>query len=176
LHQAGGALELAAHGHLDDQARVHVEAAAAGVRQALRLTRNLLCLVDGPSPPAAPRRTDLALVLDALATRWRGAAAAERSLLTVDAHDLPDGVSLLVDDQVLAQLLDELVDNAIAHAPGSVVTLSATADGHGVAVTVSDDGLGIDPAFVPRATEPFPVGSGSAWRLPPRWRCGSAAG
>jgi signal transduction histidine kinase len=166
LHQAGGALELAAHGTLDEQARTQVDAAGKGVRQAMRLTRNLLCLVDGASHHLTSRSTDVAVVLDALAGRWRVAAAAERSLLVVDALELPDEATLMVDDQVLAQVLDELVDNAIAHAPGSVITLSATADEHGASITVTDDGRGIDPVFLPHALEAFTVGPSDGRREP----------
>jgi two-component system phosphate regulon sensor histidine kinase PhoR len=86
----------------------------------------------------------------------RPRAEAGRVTLTTDvARDLP---AVRGDHDRLAQILINLVDNAVKHTPagGSVaVRASTTVGGRVVAVDVSDTGLGIPPADLPRITERF---------------------
>ena len=56
----------------------------------------------------------------------------------------------------LGRVLHNLVDNAIRHAPpGGTVKLIVTSRDGAASVVVVDDGPGFDPAFLPRALEPF---------------------
>ncbi|MET0386589.1 MAG: hybrid sensor histidine kinase/response regulator [Polyangiales bacterium] len=60
------------------------------------------------------------------------------------------------DNDVLRRVLENLVDNAIRHAPeGSEVLLSAARVGDEVEVRVSDQGVGIAPELRSRIFEPF---------------------
>ena len=71
------------------------------------------------------------------------------------ARDLP---SVLADHDRLAQVLINLVDNAVKYTPaGGRVTVRATGTmgGGAVAVDVVDSGIGIPPADLPRITERF---------------------
>ena len=73
------------------------------------------------------------------------------------AADVPDALSAHADHDRLAQILINLVDNAVKYtAPGGAVTVRARAlDGERVEVAVSDTGVGIPPADLPRITERF---------------------
>ncbi|EMG2117738.1 sensor histidine kinase [Pseudomonas aeruginosa] len=60
----------------------------------------------------------------------------------------------------LSILLNNLVDNAIRHAPGSTVNLSIRREGQNVILEVSDDGPGIPEAEHGRVLERFFWGQG----------------
>jgi two-component system phosphate regulon sensor histidine kinase PhoR len=63
---------------------------------------------------------------------------------------------VLADHDRLAQILINLVDNAVKYTPeGGHVTVTAEAAGEQVAVTVADTGIGIPAADLPRITERF---------------------
>ncbi|WP_436760497.1 DUF4153 domain-containing protein [Streptosporangium sp. V21-05] len=70
--------------------------------------------------------------------------------------EVPEGLSLRADPDLLAQVLANLLDNAVRHSPdGGVVVLAATARGEGVRLRVSDQGPGIAAEDRARAFERF---------------------
>jgi two-component system phosphate regulon sensor histidine kinase PhoR len=71
--------------------------------------------------------------------------------------EMPDALSAYADHDRLAQILINLADNAVKYTPaGGAVTLRARAlDGERVELSVSDTGVGIPPADLPRITERF---------------------
>jgi two-component system phosphate regulon sensor histidine kinase PhoR len=71
--------------------------------------------------------------------------------------DVPEALTVHADHDRLAQILINLVDNAVKYTPkgGRVSVRARAADGHRVAMTVSDTGVGIPPADLPRLTERF---------------------
>ncbi len=73
--------------------------------------------------------------------------------------DCPEGIELNSYPGALAQVLSNLVSNAIAHAydrgAGGTITLTAVPDGTTVALTVSDKGRGIPPENLFRIYDPF---------------------
>ncbi|WP_421998307.1 ATP-binding protein [Reyranella sp.] len=72
--------------------------------------------------------------------------AAEDSGHTLDIR-IEDGVRLTGDRQLLAQMLSNLVENALHHTPaGSTVTLAVGKAGTGIAIEVADNGPGIPEA------------------------------
>ena len=69
---------------------------------------------------------------------------------------LEEGLAIDVDPLRLAQLLDNLISNAIKYTPGGGhVEVRAAAEGEHVAIEVVDDGIGIDDADKPRLFDAF---------------------
>ncbi|GGC07313.1 HAMP domain-containing sensor histidine kinase [Cellulomonas carbonis] len=86
------------------------------------------------------------------AVRERAAAAGVTVEVRVD-DDLP---ALRVDRTRIAQVLDNLLTNALRHTPaGGVVTLAARRSDDGVALEVADTGEGIAPEHLPHVLERF---------------------
>jgi signal transduction histidine kinase len=82
------------------------------------------------------------------------AAAAEVTLVSTVADDLP---LLLADERLLKQVILNLLSNATKFTPaGGRVTVrgAATADG-GLALSIDDNGIGIDERDIERALTPF---------------------
>ncbi|MER5426935.1 DUF4153 domain-containing protein [Streptosporangium roseum] len=70
--------------------------------------------------------------------------------------EVPAGLSVRADPDLLAQVLANLLDNAVRHSPdGGVVVLAADAEGDGVRLRVTDEGPGIPPEDRARAFERF---------------------
>jgi two-component system, OmpR family, sensor histidine kinase BaeS len=103
-------------------------------------------LIRRPTSPAGL----LAKVAAAQAPR---AAQQNVSLETEVAPDLPD---IAMDPDRMAQVLGNLLDNALRHTPGDGrVTLAAQAANGSVIFRVSDSGPGIDPADLPHVFDRF---------------------
>jgi signal transduction histidine kinase len=69
------------------------------------------------------------------------------------------GLVVDADSDRLAQVVINLLNNAAKYTPPSGhVTVSARADGAGIALEVADDGAGIAPDLLPRVFEPFTQG------------------
>ena len=94
-------------------------------------------------------------VVDSVLAIMQPRADAGRVTLGADvARDVP---AVLADHDRLAQILINLVDNAVKYtaAGGSVTVRASRAVGGGVGVAVADTGIGIPPADLPRITERF---------------------
>jgi signal transduction histidine kinase len=112
---------------------------------AQRLERIVALLLDVASIEAGRFRIDALEVPSAdllrdAETRWRGRSRRHRIQVSVP-RDLP---AVLADPEVLARVLDELIDNAIKFSPGGTVELSAQPTDDRVEFTVSDEGPGMD--------------------------------
>lgn len=73
----------------------------------------------------------------------------------------PVRLPLVADEQRLRQVIDNLVSNALKHAPGAPLELRAGRSGALVWFEVADEGPGMDPALAARATEPYVQGAGA---------------
>uniref|UniRef100_UPI000DE36150 sensor histidine kinase n=1 Tax=Nonomuraea lactucae TaxID=2249762 RepID=UPI000DE36150 len=85
-------------------------------------------------------------------------AALAREDVRLTAGGAADGDALVVraDPDLLAQVLANLLDNAVRHSPpGGLVTVGAVAEGDGVRITVADQGPGIPASARARVFERF---------------------
>ena len=99
---------------------------------------------------------DLADAARRAAARWRDRASQHGATVTADG----DGGIAAADPTDVDQILDILVDNAIAYAPGSVAIATGSDDG-AAWLAVRDGGPGIPPDERARVTERFYRGRGA---------------
>jgi two-component system phosphate regulon sensor histidine kinase PhoR len=100
------------------------------------------------------RPVDLAEVVEGSLDIIR--AKADAGGVRLEARVPDDLPPMQADHDRLAQILINLVDNAVKYTPGGGgVTVEATAGAGHVEVTVADTGVGIPPADLPRITERF---------------------
>jgi signal transduction histidine kinase len=123
---------------------------------AQRLERIVALLLDVASIEAGRFRIDAydvesgELLRDA-ETRWKGRSRRHRITVTLPA-ELPN---VMADPDVLARVLDELIDNAIKFSPGGVVELKAAEQDGRVEFAVRDEGPGMDAERVAALREAF---------------------
>lgn len=110
-----------------------------------RIADRLLLLARADAGTLQPERAavDVNDLLTEVAERWRTAAARRGVALALDAKD---GATVPADPALLRQVLDNLVDNALRHAPaGSTVSLRASPADGGLRIDVADQGPGVPP-------------------------------
>ena len=74
----------------------------------------------------------------------------------------PDVGPISADRDKLEQVLTNLVDNAVQHAPGSPITITITAGGPGLQISVADRGPGVDPSLSAQLFRKFGRGRDAA--------------
>jgi len=104
----------------------------------------------------ASSRVDVGEAVTRARDRWDERARSLDSTLLSSG----EGGTARADPTDLDQILDNLLDNAIAYAPGEITIGSALADG-AVVVAVQDHGPGIPTADLVQVTERFYRGAGS---------------
>ena len=131
-----------------------IRSAAAETDHLVRLAEDLLVLArshDGHLPVRG-QRTELRELLEAIGERHRPAAAQAGVQLSIDAQPL----DICVDAARIRQALDDLLDNALRHAPpgGHVGVTGDVRDG-AINLVVEDSGTGFSAEVLSRAFEPF---------------------
>jgi signal transduction histidine kinase len=111
-----------------------------------RLTEDLLLLARLDGQPLRRKPTDLAAVCESVAARY----ATARVPVRTEAADPGERCVVAGDQDALARLLVNLLDNAVRHA-ASRVCVSVRADGGWAVLTVTDDGPGIPAQDAERA-------------------------
>lgn len=100
-----------------------------------------------------PRQTDLAGLIESCLGPLGSRARARQLDLVADA---PSPLWAHVDPLRIAQVLDNLVSNAIKYSPdGGEVVVTATSDGQDARITVRDSGVGMSPLDAARAFDKF---------------------
>jgi signal transduction histidine kinase len=112
---------------------------------------------------AAPSRVDVGAVAEQLVSLSRHDSERRRVRLTL--NDVSGGAFLAGSEEALADILSNLVVNAIeAVTDGGAVTVGIACEAQNVVLTVSDDGLGIPAANRANVFQPFfttkPSGTG----------------
>jgi two-component system sensor histidine kinase VicK len=146
---------------------------ASGILESTtRLERIVQLLVDFAAMEAgrlAPKTTaiDVASMVNSLADEWKARSPLHSIVTDVNA-ELPEVVG---DERLLRRSLEEVLDNAVKFSPsGGTIRLEATGhpSGNGhlaeVAITISDEGIGISPDDMGRIFSDFQQLDGSETR------------
>jgi PAS domain S-box-containing protein len=111
------------------------------------------------------RPVDLRLVVLRAIEASKGDLEAGQLTLELDTGDGPQIVN--ADESRFQQVFSNLLRNAIKFTPaGGRVRVRCRCDGDSCAVEVSDDGVGMDPEFLPRAFSAFEQGDKTYTRKP----------
>jgi signal transduction histidine kinase/CheY-like chemotaxis protein len=100
-----------------------------------------------------PRRTDLATIVDAAVEIVQPAAAAKNITVSTTIDTRP--AMTAGDPDRLQQVVWNLLSNAVKFTPAGGRVLVRLAREAGYVLTVTDNGLGIDPAMLPQMFQPF---------------------
>ena len=135
-------------------------------RHMSRLIEDLLdtCRLRGGKASLQKGSVDLVAAAAAVAESARAMVEARGNRLVVD---LPRGPAWLMAD---ADRLEQIAVNLLANAakftgPGGTVRLAVAVEPEALALRVSDDGIGLDPEFLPRAFDLFAQGGGTVGGL-----------
>jgi signal transduction histidine kinase len=137
----------------DEQKHTMLMTIEADADRVTRLLTDLLDVARIDAGRVKLRRTELSLV-DLVGSVVDKAKIREPERL-VSVEVVGEIPPILADADKLEQVFTNLVDNAILHAPGSVVRCVLQAVGEGVAVRVVDEGPGIDAASAERLFTKF---------------------
>jgi signal transduction histidine kinase len=152
LGLAGLLLEDA--GSSGTEQRTQLELIAASTRELLGLVNELLDVAKAESGRLAPEPA--CVELDGLFAELRGSLRPLARPGVAVEIEAPDGLSLETDRVLLAQVLRNLLGNALKFTPAGSVRLSAAlVSPFELAITVSDTGIGIAPEHQARVFEEF---------------------
>jgi signal transduction histidine kinase len=135
--------------------RRQLEAADKEVDRLAEIVERLLVMARRIEQGGAAE-VDLGEIVSSAVERWGERA----SRLGASLRTKGEGGQALGDRADIDQILDNLIDNAISHAPGPIVVESGRANGR-VFLAVEDRGSGIAPDEVHRVTERFFRGRGA---------------
>ena len=144
----------------DAERKRFLEVAMQNAKHLDRLSASLFdfARLDSDEVPVEKAPAHLGELLDDLAARFAPAGQSRNIKVNVDyAEGLP---LVQIDAALIERAVANLIDNAMRYTPeGSVVMLSARAEGSSVALTVADSGPGIAPQDLPHVFERFFQGS-----------------
>ncbi len=151
-------VELALLGDRDaSELRAALRSAADEIRRLCRLADDMLLLAqaDQGRLPLRLRPLEPCGLLAAAATRARAAAWTQGRRIVV--RDMAPGSWLLGDPDRVAQVLDNLISNALRYG-GGTITLTARDDGELIGLHVADQGSGFAEDIAERAFQRFSRG------------------
>lgn len=147
-------LESAIADTTDDGLRRELVAAEAEVDRLSAIVDRLLASASR-TETLPPVPIDLATLAERAGERWRAPAHEAKTELVIDART----ALTVAHAEDVEQILDNLVDNAIAYAPGRVEISAGASNGHAF-VAVRDHGPGISEQDLPSVTDRFYRGEG----------------
>jgi two-component system phosphate regulon sensor histidine kinase PhoR len=126
---------------------------AAGERMLHLVTQTIETTIDIAPKHVDRSRVDVRRVLDASIESFTPAVAAAGVHVTIEA---PAQISMDADAFRLRQVFDNLLANAVKYSRADDrVSISAQADATTVRLAISDTGIGMDSAELPRIFEPY---------------------
>ncbi|MGH2691971.1 MAG: sensor histidine kinase [Actinomycetota bacterium] len=132
-----------------------VASAREETERLVRLAEDLLVLSRATGGRLPVRREDVDVAELLMQTADAFSARASEGGVSLDVS-APNGVRARLDGARVRQAIGNLLENALRHTPrGGRVTIKLEHDDGEVAIEVADTGDGFDPAFLPRAFEPF---------------------
>lgn len=150
-------LESAAEDAPTEDLRRQIKAAEHEADRLAAIVERLLVMARSVEEGETSRQAcDLGMVARTAAERWEERAAARGGSVSASG----DGVVVAASEEDLAQIVDNLVDNALAYAPGPVRIEAGRAGGRAV-LAVQDSGPGIPEEERGRVMERFYRGAGS---------------
>lgn len=130
-----------------------LDAALAEVDRLSAIVTELLELSRADAEARSSEHTDLDIVLGRIAERWEGPATEAGCALVIEGGQPVVPVTIGAPD--VDRVLDVLIENAIAYAPGTTISISA----RGASIHVSDEGPGIPDAELDAVFDRFHRGS-----------------
>jgi len=150
-------LEGAAEDAPTEELRRQIKAAEHEADRLSGIVERLMVMARSVESGEAPAASDLGRVARAAASRWEERAARGGGSVEVAGDDVVAGAA----EDDLNQILDNLIDNALAYAPGPVRIEVAARDGRALLV-VEDRGAGIPEEERARVLDRFYRGRGAA--------------
>jgi signal transduction histidine kinase len=147
-------LESAIADTTDARLRTELVAAEAEVDRLSAIVDRLLATASR-TETRQTAAVDLSSIAEHAAERWDAPAREAETELIVDGRSAP----ALAEVADVEQILDNLLANAIAYAPGRIEIISGRSEDHAF-VAVRDHGPGIDDREMPHLTERFYRGEG----------------
>jgi two-component system phosphate regulon sensor histidine kinase PhoR len=142
---------------MDEETRKYLGVVAAETERLGSLVDDVLALAraDADELHLDIRPTDVPEVVDHVCDAIAPLARRERNLNLV--HSSAPGLPrAMADRDRLGQVLTNLIRNAVNNTPeGGIISVEASATGDHVVITVSDTGIGMDPAEMARIFERF---------------------
>jgi signal transduction histidine kinase len=112
-----------------------------------------LAKLDAGTADLEYERVDLAILLDSVIERFTPQSTRAKVSLVKKYQDLPEVTG---DGDRLAQVFNNLVDNALKHTPpGSTIYIAAIGAGQSVEISITDNGPGIPQEEISRIFERF---------------------
>ena len=142
---------------LDAESQQYLGVIESEARRLSSLVDDLLVLAraDADELRLTVKAVDVAEVVERVATAMAPLARQERNLSLVHTS-APDLAPAWADPDRLAQVLANVIRNAVNHTPdGGIITINTGRDADTVMINVSDTGIGIDPKDLPHIFDRF---------------------
>jgi len=142
---------------MDEETRKYLTVVAAETDRLGSLVDDVLALARAEADELHLdiRPVEVSALLDQVCEALAPLARRERNLSLVHSS-VPGMANAMADRDRLGQVLTNLIRNAVNHTPdGGIVSVDATQFGDRVLITVSDTGIGIEPADVERIFDRF---------------------
>ena len=120
-----------------------IELALAEIDEILLIFRALLRIgvIEGGQPRQTLTALDLSELVGRVAQAYQPVAEDAGKVLKTD---IAGGISVLGDSELLAQLLTNLIDNALVHTPtGTTIAIALREERDGAAIIIADNGPGV---------------------------------